>query len=624
MGIEDPYLWMEKPEDPRVVSWALGEDEAARSSLREMSEKLLGRIREYMEIPYIYAIKTSEIGYFVLLRDGKSMKLRLMRRDGEVSDLVESGEIADDAVITDFYVNREGRLLAYSYSIGGSDEGTLRIVDVEGSELVDELEGIVGDIVWVDRDKYYYVRFFNREPTPDGVDPPAERVFLRCGGEEEMVFGEGLPTSYLIELHESSGGNRALLKVSYGWSRSTVFGGPKDSPEDWRKIYGGGEFVVKPVDYLDGAYLVISYEGKGLGRVLAVDGSKARVIVEEQRYPLQEAASIGDRLMAHYLVNASSKISLFKLDGKKLKDLEFHPPGRITSIYSTGSGVVFKYESFTVPYRLYSLDQEDLKMLSCQELEENYEIVEEWAESKDGTRIHMFLVKRREINCDKALIYGYGGFAASLTPDFRPYIVPFLEDEGTYVVANTRGGGEYGEEWHRAGMREKKQNVFDDFKAVIKLLKERGAKVVAMGVSNGGLLVAAVLTQEPGLMDGAVIGYPVLDMLRFHKLYIGRAWVPEYGNPDDPEDRRYLAEYSPYHNIRRTPYPPVLVYTGLSDDRVHPSHAFKFAARLRDAGARVLLRVERASGHSGASPLRKLREYADIMAFVYKVLGMDP
>ena len=173
-------------------------------------------------------------------------------------------------------------------------------------------------------------------------------------------------------------------------------------------------------------------------------------------------------------------------------------------------------------------------------------------------------------------------------------------------------------------MREKKQNVFDDFKAAIKFFKDRGARVIAMGQSNGGLLVGAVLTQNPEILDGAVIGYPVLDMLRFHKLYIGKAWVPEYGNPEDPREASYLAEYSPYHNIRETKYPPTLVYTGLNDDRVHPAHAFKFVAKLKDVNAPVFLRVENESGHSGASPRTKIKEYADIMAFIYKIFEMEP
>ena len=188
-------------------------------------------------------------------------------------------------------------------------------------------------------------------------------------------------------------------------------------------------------------------------------------------------------------------------------------------------------------------------------------------------------------------------------------------------MANLRGGSEYGEKWHRAGMRENKQNVFDDFIAVLEKLKSQGYKIIAHGRSNGGLLVSAIITQRPDVVDVAVIGYPVIDMLRFHKLYIGRAWIPEYGNPEDPKDREFLLRYSPYHNVRPDlKYPPTLVYTGLHDDRVHPAHALKFVAKLKDVKAPVFLRVETKSGHLGANPETRIREIADILAFIYTSL----
>jgi prolyl oligopeptidase len=183
-------------------------------------------------------------------------------------------------------------------------------------------------------------------------------------------------------------------------------------------------------------------------------------------------------------------------------------------------------------------------------------------------------------------------------------------------MANLRGGSEYGEKWHRAGMRENKQNVFDDFIAVLEKLKNEGYKVAAWVRSNGGLLVSATLVQRPDVMDAAIIGYPVIDMLRFHKLYIGRVWIPEYGNPDNPEDREFLERYSPYHNVKKQNYPPIMIYTGLHDDRVHPAHALKFFMKLKELNAPVYLRVETKSGHMGASPETRIRELADMLSFV--------
>lgn len=198
------------------------------------------------------------------------------------------------------------------------------------------------------------------------------------------------------------------------------------------------------------------------------------------------------------------------------------------------------------------------------------------------------------------------------------------EDRYYYVVTNIRGGSEFGGWCHREGMREKKQNVFEDFKAVLKYFKGLGYKVVGISRSNGGLLIAAVLTQDPELLDAAVIGYPVIDMLRFHKLYVGSLWVSEYGNPEDPRDREYLLKYSPYHNVRKgSKYPPTLVYTGLHDDRVHPGHALKFVAKLEEVGAPIYLRVELISGHRGASPKVKVKELSDVLAFIYKIMKLS-
>jgi len=220
--------------------------------------------------------------------------------------------------------------------------------------------------------------------------------------------------------------------------------------------------------------------------------------------------------------------------------------------------------------------------------------------------------------------YGYGGFGISLTPGYRPFIEALVRSGFAFVQANLGGGREEGEAWHRAGMLENKRRVFEDYAAVAEHLKMLGCKVAGWGGSNGGLLIGAVETMWPHLLDAALIGYPVLDMLRYHKLYIGRVWVPEYGDLEDPKMRQYLLSYSPYHNIPRDrKLPPTLVYTGLHDDRVHPGHKLKYAAKARKYGRPVYLRVETRSGHSGATAEVKAEEMADMLAFLVKVLGLE-
>jgi prolyl oligopeptidase len=294
----------------------------------------------------------------------------------------------------------------------------------------------------------------------------------------------------------------------------------------------------------------------------------------------------------------------------------------VASLDSDGNKCIFTYESFLIPYRIYCIENDRPTIVDSKEIRGDFTVEEAWVRSRDSTRIHVFEVGKKGRTRDRVLAYGYGGFAISMTPRYFSFIIPFLEDYGTFVVANLRGGTEYGEEWHREGMREKKQNVFDDFIAVLEYFKKRGSRTIGFGVSNGGLLIGAILTQRPELIDGALIGYPVLDMLRYQKLHIGKAWMPEYGDPDKPKDREFIARYSPYHNITKRKYPPTMLYTGIHDDRVHPAHALKFAAKLEEVEASPLLRVETKSGHSGATPTTKAKEYADIMAFIYKTLAI--
>jgi len=620
----DHYLWLENPKDPVVVKWFSKRDKTTRNLLRRISTKLRPRIEHYYSIPYVLLVRASSNGHFVLFRDGENFRIKVITTDGHANELVNSKELGKDVVLQWLYASGEGDRFAFSYSFGGSDEGILRVMETHSREVLDELKGRIGEIVWLDKDRYFYERFYAKKKTPDGVAPPADRIFLRENGKDEMVFGTGIPTSHFIMLKKSKQGSRGLLAVSYGWTKSDVYAGKLGEPENWNLLYGKGDFIAWPIDYIRGRYLVASFDNGGMGRILAIDKSgEADEIVGEQAHPLQEAVVAGNKIVASYLADASSTLKTFGLDTGEFDEIKIQPSGTIDSLDSNGVECIFRYESFFIPYRIYVLEKNRLRVLDSQEIHRHLAVKDLWVKSKDSTPIHMFDVAKKAKKHDRVLAYGYGGFSISLTPRFYPQIIPFLEDGGTFVVANLRGGKEYGEEWHRKGMREKKQNVFDDFMAVLEFLKRKGSKVVAFGGSNGGLLVGAVLTQRPELVDGALIGYPVLDMLRFHRLHIGKAWVPEYGDPDDPKDAKFLIKYSPYHNVTRKEYPPVMLYTGLHDDRVHPAHAFKFAAKLEEVGTSCLLRVETKSGHSGATPITKIEEYSDTMAFVYKLLETE-
>jgi prolyl oligopeptidase len=619
----DSYTWLEKLDDPGVARWYSKRSLATKELLSSVSKKLQNRIKKYYAFPYVLFVKTRPNGHFVLLRDRHQFKLNLIDSKGDVNELVNSAELGKDVVLQQFYASAKGDIVAFTYSFGGSDEGILKVMKTESREKLDEMKGMFSDLVWLNEKKYYYGRFYQKEKTPDGVGPPAMRIVLREDGTDQMVFGKGVPTSYSISLKNSVGSSKALLTVAYGWTKSDVYAGRIEKTESWSMIYGKGGFIAWPIDFVDGRFYLASFDRKGMGRILAMNEKREAVeIVGEQPYPLQEVVIAKDRIVATYLVDASSTIRTFGIDGKKHRETEPEQAGTISSLDSDGDKCVFTYESFLVPYRIYCLENDNLAIIDSKEIPGDFAIENVWVKSKDSTKIHAFKVHRKGKRENRVLAWGYGGFAISATPRYFPHVIPFLEDNGTFVVANLRGGTEYGEEWHRKGMREKKQHVFDDFTAVLEHFRKKGSKIIAFGVSNGGLLVGAILTQHPELIDGALIGYPVLDMLRFHNLHIGKAWVPEYGDPDNPKDREFLQKYSPYHNIVNRSYPPVMLYTGAHDDRVHPAHAYKFAAKLEEIGASPLLRVETKSGHSGATAATKTKEYSDVMAFVYRTLAI--
>jgi len=621
----DPYLWLENLEDPKVVKWFSKRNDATRKLLSPISKKLESRIRRCYAIPYVLMAKTRPSGHFVLLRDSRNFKLNLLHQKSDVTELVNSAELGKDAVIQQFYASEEGDLFAFTYSLGGSDEGILKIMKTESKETLDEMKGMFGDLVWLEEEKYLYGRFYQKDKTPDGVASPAMRIHLRENGTDELVFGRGLPTSYFISLKKSRESSRALLMVAYGWTRSDIYAGHIKKPEGWSLVYGKGDFMTWPIDYVHGKYYATSFDKKGMGRILGLSNNgEIDEIVGEQPYPLQEAVIANEKIAATYLVDAASILRTYDLSGRKHSELKPEPAGTIGSLDSDGEKCVFIYESFLIPYRIYCLERDALTTVDSREIRGAFEVKDMWVKSKDSTRIHVFNVGKKGRTASRVLVWGYGGFAFSLTPRYFSYVIPFLENGGTFAVANLRGGTEYGEAWHRKGMREKKQNVFDDFMAVLEYYRNKGSKTVGFGVSNGGLLIGAVLTQHPELLDGALIGYPVLDMLRYHKLHIGKAWMSEYGDPENPKDREFLLKYSPYHNITRRGYPKTMLYTGAHDDRVHPAHAFKFTAKLEEKGTSPLLRVETKSGHSGATPTTKIKEYSDIMAFVYKALAMKP
>ncbi len=615
---------MENADDPKLADWAVKQDRIARKTFKQTSTKFYRRMSRYYRLPLVRSIQNTAEGLTFFYSDEKSYKIDLLKGDGSRKTVVDSAKLAKDAVIQAVQARRSGGQLAVHYSVGGSDEGSVLIMDLKSRKTVDELQGFIAQIAWLEDGSYYYVRTYRNQKSPDGVSPPTSRVFLRKGEKEEMVFGSGLPTNTFIGISASSEGSKALLDVSHGWV-SRPYAGDLTRPETWRPIHADADAVIQNVDYVDGRYYLQSFE-KGNGEVLSTDGIGSHVVVHEGPWPLQDTDLVGGKILCHYLVDASSELHLYDNTGKLENTLKFDLPGSLIgspAMSVFGGEAVFAFSSFTVPYRVYRLRGGTLDTVLSEELALDCPVKHRHATSRDGTNVHFFTVAKRGAPPKKVLLFGYGGFRISLTPSFDPSIMPFLEDGGTFAVANLRGGLERGEEWHRAGMREKKPAVFEDYLAVADKLHGEGARVVGYGRSNGGLLLGAAMNSRPDLFAGVVIGYPVLDMMAFHRLFVGKAWVPEYGDPEVQADAEFLLKYSPYQNLKpKARLPPVFIYTGLRDDRVHPAHAFKFYSRLKEGPNKAFLRVETESGHIGTTPEARIREESDKMAFVYKMLGL--
>ncbi|MCX8185213.1 MAG: prolyl oligopeptidase family serine peptidase [Sulfolobales archaeon] len=620
----DPYEYFEKIEDSKVVEWGLSESRKCVESLKPLSDFVYEKALKLYSIPVVYNVKKNSAGVFYIKRD-RSYRV-VLDRVGEATDLVDSHHLGEEAVIHNYYIDGGGRYFAYFYSTKGADVGELVVVDLKDLSTVDRIQGSISDVVLLENGDFYYTRFFRSGKCPDGVEAPCERVYLRKSGRDELVFGVGLERNYFISLYPSTDGGRALISVSYGWVKDSLYAGPLEDPSKWVEILSG-DFRSFFIDSIGRDYLVATYDLGGFGRILRVrEEGLVSEVVPELEVALQSATLVGEYVIASYLKDASSQIKIYDLSGRPVGELGFEEPASVFRMYSYGSGGFLEIRYFTRPYQILEIASSsgkiDFKKFTEHPKVVEAEVTEGFTESYDSTKIHYFWVKSSRSR-RAAVIYGYGGFRISLTPSYSPWIPLLVELGVDVVIANLRGGSEYGEEWHRAGMRNKKMNVFYDYIAVAEKFKSAGYSIAGFGRSNGGLLMGSVITMKPDLLKVAAIGYPVLDMLKFHKLYIGAAWIPEYGDPEDPADREYLLKYSPYHNVREgVKYPPTIVFTGLYDDRVHPGHALKFYAKLVSYGNKSCLRLETSSGHAGSSPEVLAREIADVTAFILKHLEL--
>jgi prolyl oligopeptidase len=658
--VADPYRWLENSGDPEVAAWVARQNELTEEFLSPGDPRpaIKERLLELWDYPRTQLPRRAGSWYFFQHNSGLQNQPVLYRQkglDGEAEVVLDPNRWSPDGTvaISNYSVERGGRFLAYTVSVHGSDRQEIRILDLEQSR---ELPEVIKwcrftNMAWFKDLGFYYSRY----PQPGTVAPEDEnnynQVYWHTLGtdQEDDVLVFELPQDKELSFSPSVTWDQEylILHVFRGTdSRNGVF---------YRRLGENPEFVTL-FEPGEAAYHFLGNEGPVFyfatnwdaprGRIVAVDlrqpGKDHWVeILPEQEDVLDDVRYIDGRFVASFLHNAHARLRIYDRGGRQLSEITLPTMGSVEGIWGGQDDKEFflNFTSFLYPATIYHYDLESGELVPFGEWRlsfnpEEYETSQVFYPSKDGTLVSMFLVHKRDLNLDSAnpvLLYGYGGFNIPITPFFAPNRIWWLEQGGVYAVANLRGGSEYGEEWHRAGMLENKQNVFDDFMAAAQWLVDNGytspEKLVIEGRSNGGLLVSAVLVQRPELFGAVVCGVPVTDMLRYHKFTVGRYWIPEYGNAEtNPKHFQFLYKYSPLHNARPAEYPPTIIVTADGDDRVVPAHAYKFAAALQEAQegpAPVLLRVDTKSGHGHGKPTAKIvEEQADIYAFLVKVLGI--
>jgi prolyl oligopeptidase len=667
--VADPYRWLEDLESERTRAWVEAQNRLTAEHLHTLPEReaIRRRLTELWNFER-YGVPVCEgRRYFFTCNDGlqdQSVLYTLETLDGVPRVLIDPNALSQDGTValTSFNVSPDGRLVAYGLAHAGSDWQEWRVRDVEtGCDLADHLQWVkFSQSAWThDNGGFFYCRYdepvagrpledahfwqklyYHRLGTPQSAD---ELVYQRLDDKEmgfiPFVSDDG---RYLfIHVWKGTENENAIF---YRDLSSPSPPSPPSSPSP----------VIELLAAFDACYTYVGTDGPVVWFVADLDAPRGRLIAIDLRQParehwrelipetvetLQGVSCIGGRFLAHYLKDAYSQVRIFHRDGRPLGELELPALGSVNGFFGRGEDreTFYCFTSFTVPGTIYHWDADtgESRVFRSPALSfdpEDYETRQVFYPSLDGTRVPMFITARKGTPHDgrrPTYLYGYGGFNTAMTPSFSLPLLVWMERGGVYAVANLRGGGEYGEEWHQGGSRRQKQNTFDDFIAAAQWLSANGTtapdRLAVGGHSNGGLLAAATLIQRPDLFAAALVGVGVLDMLRFHLFTIGWGWVSDYGSPDDPGDFAVLYSYSPYHNVRLgEEYPAVLITTADHDDRVVPAHSFKFAAALQSgqAGpAPVLIRIETRAGHGSGKPTSKqIEEAADELSFLWAEL----
>ncbi len=657
--VSDPYRWLEDDRAEETTDWVEAQNELTRSHLDSIPLRpvLRERFASLYNYEKIGAPRKMGGRYFISKNDGlQNQSVWYVREtlDGKDALFLNPNELSEDGTVTASLgsASDDDRWVTVIQSSAGSDWQEIHLYDLQtGQPTGETLEWVkFSGTSWAGNGFYY-----SRYPEPKGSEYSAENTYHSVYYHEigtpqsadRLVFrNENEPNRYHFA-YATEDKKYLVLSTSTGTDGNSIHVRSLEIDEaPWIEVVAGFGTRSSLIDHVDGQFLVLTDQGAPKYRLVGIDSKQTdrwTEVLPESEHLLESVNSTGGQLFATYLRNACNAVVRFDADGSNPREIQL--PGTAGSVGGFGGKMdaeetFYAYTSFTQPTSIYRYDLKTAasELFAAPSVDfnpEDYTAYQAWYPSKDGTSIPMFIVHRKDLEKDgkrPTYLYAYGGFNISLTPSFSPSLLLLLERGGVYAMPNLRGGGEFGEDWHEAGMLLQKQNVFDDFIAAGEFLISEGytssERLAIAGGSNGGLLVGATMTQRPDLAAVAFPAVGVMDMLRYHKFTIGWGWIPEYGCADSSKtDFMNLAGYSPYHNLKpETAYPATMVSTADHDDRVVPAHSFKFAARLQacQTGPRpTLIRIDQNAGHGAGKPTSKiLDEQADKWAFMLDAMGL--
>ena len=662
MSVADPYRWLEDPQDPGTIAFTKSQNAFLAEYMKGVPEReqIKKRLEELWSFPVVSAVARKGNRIFFSENDGslnQPILYKMDSPDAEPQVLLDPNKLSEDGTIAlmSQYYTSDGEILAYSLAESGSDWQEVKIINtVTGEHYPETLRWTrFPSIAWnKDKSGFYY----SRQPEPGTVAPEDINNYRRIcwhtlgtdQSEDREIFQHEQKT-LSIDPDMTDDGKYMVI-----W----VYRGTDDRNGLYYMPFNGGE-ITRLLEPEEAAYQLAGGIGDTLylltdlnapnRKVVTVDLNNPakenwRTLVPETEDAIQYAFMAGGKLVVIYLHHAAHIIKLFELDGAAAGEIPLPAPGTITLLDEDYSSphFFFQFASFLYPDTAFEYNIETGTLKPFREATgpdfntSLYETTQHFYTSKDGTRVPIFLTHRKGIKLDgnnPTILYGYGGFNISQTPFFKVWNLTWIEMGGIFALANLRGGTEYGEEWHQQGMLDRKQNVFDDLHSAAEWLIEQKytstPRLAIEGRSNGGLLTAATMLQRPDLYGAVLSHVPVIDMLRYHKFTLGHYWIPEYGDAEtNPDHFKFLYAYSPLHNVKPdVVYPPIIITTADTDDRVVPSHSKKFAATLQNDALNqnpVLLRIETRAGHGLGKPIHlQIEERADVWAFLVKTLNME-